>query len=134
LIPRDGRLLISRRPQDVSFPGLWEFPGGKPEEGEDLQAALCRECKEELGVDVEVIRPIARVNQPHDGGHITLEVFLCQLPDSQEPACLEVDEIAWVTPVDLLQYQFPPANGRLIVQLAALEIGQWIHGDGQLWI
>lgn len=134
LIPRDGKLLISKRPLDGSFPGYWEFPGGKPENGESFEDALCRECEEELGICVEVVRYIARVNQPHDDGHVTLEVFLCRVPDGQEPECIEVDEVAWVYPYELLDYQFPPANGRLIVQLAALDIGEWINGDGQLWI
>ena len=134
LITDGEQLLISRRSLSGTFPGYWEFPGGKLESGEQLEEALKRECREELGVDVDVVRQVARVNYPHDDGHITLEVFLCKVVDGQTPTCIEVDEVTWVRPDDLPFYQFPPANGRLVTQLAELEWPDWTRNGTQLWI
>lgn len=134
LITDGRRLLIARRKANVSFPGCWEFPGGKPDPGEDLAQALVRECREELGVTVQVLRPVARVNYPHGEGHITLEVFLCHLPIAEAVQCIEVDEVKWVDPRTLPEYQFPPANSRLVAQIAALDWEEWITQESQLWI
>jgi len=131
----DGlRLLIARRGADVSFPGCWEFPGGKPEPGETLEEALIRECAEEVALEVEVLRQVARVNFPHNGGHLTLEVFLCRVDPAQEPQCREVAEVRWIFPHELPQFEFPPANTRLVVQLAALDWREWVERGSQLWI
>jgi len=134
LITDGERLLIARRGPEGSFPGCWEFPGGKIEPGESLETALVRECEEEIGLTVNVIRQVARVNFPHNDGHLTLEIFLCRVDGTQEPQCIEVSEVKWVYNSQLLEYQFPPANTRLVVQLAELEWRDWVVRGSQLWI
>ncbi|MEO7993395.1 MAG: (deoxy)nucleoside triphosphate pyrophosphohydrolase [bacterium] len=135
LITDGDRVLISRRlSTSASYPGLWEFPGGKPEDGEGLEDALRRECKEELGIDVSVKRQVARVNHRNNGRSITLEVFLCTVERNQVPQCIEVDDVQWVRPKTLPDYPFPPANDRLVTQLAELDWPEWTDQGSQLWI
>ncbi len=113
LIHRDGRYLIARRKSGVHLAGFWEFPGGKREMGESLTECLQRELFEELSV---------RINQPilyrvirHDylDQIIELHFFLCAI-EQGEPVPIGCEEIRWVYPEDLTQFQFPPADYAVI--------------------
>ena len=81
LIVRQGKILVARRPYGTRHAGWWEFPGGKQESGETLEACLAREIQEELSLTIDVVRPYARVE--HDDGEIalTLHAFLCRPVD-----------------------------------------------------
>ena len=112
----DGRVLIQRRPEEAMLGGLWEFPGGKVEEGETPGEACARELQEELGIEVEVGAPIARVEHAYSHVRITLHAFRCRLV-SGEPASDTGEPIAWA-PLDRLDdYAFPRANRRVIEAL-----------------
>jgi A/G-specific adenine glycosylase len=80
--------------------GLWEFPGGKCEDGETLAECLAREMYEELGVEVEVRDPVMVVPHAYTHFRITLHAFWCRLR-SGEPRCLDCAAFRWVNPQDL---------------------------------
>src|SRR3954453_1513497 len=89
IIRRDGRILITRRFDHVHLPGLWEFPGGKVERGESLEAALRREIREELGIDVAVGRKYFTIEHQYPSKVVDLHFFDCTI-EHGEPAAIEV--------------------------------------------
>lgn len=93
----EGRVLLAKRRDDVSRPGLWEFPGGKVERGEAHAAALTREWWEETGANIVVVRRIAHtVFDLEVSFQVTL--FLVTLRPGAEPRPLESDDVRWVDP------------------------------------
>lgn len=104
-----GRILISRRPDHVHQGGLWEFPGGKVEPGETVQAALERELFEELGIRPHYARRLLRV--PHDYGdkQVLLDVWRVER-FSGTPQAREGQPFRWVPAPELIHYSFPVAN------------------------
>jgi 8-oxo-dGTP diphosphatase len=115
VIERDGKILITRRRAGTHLGGLWEFPGGKPESGEALDAALRREIAEELGADVSVGPRIETIDWQYPDKAVRLIFFHCGLHG--EPRPLEGQEMAWVDPADLHRYEFPPADAALLHRL-----------------
>lgn len=115
VIERDGKILITRRPDGSHLAGLWEFPGGKRRFGERPEEALCREILEELGVGVEVREQIETVEWEYPDRRLKLLFFRCALDG--EPRPLEGQEMRWVAPADLARYPFPPADATLIARL-----------------
>ncbi|MEM8560366.1 MAG: 8-oxo-dGTP diphosphatase MutT, partial [Bacteroidota bacterium] len=114
----DGRLLIQKRPEEAMLGGLWEFPGGKREPDEDLRVTCARELREELGIEVEVAEPIARIPHAYSHFKITLHAFRCRLL-SGTPEGREGQPLRWVAVSELDDYAFPRANRRLIETLQA---------------
>jgi A/G-specific adenine glycosylase len=96
----DGAVLVAQRNTDAMLGGLWEFPGGKCEDGETLAECLAREMYEELGVEVEVRDPVMVVPHAYTHFRITLHAFWCRLR-SGEPRCLDCAAFRWVNPQDL---------------------------------
>jgi len=115
-----GRVLITKRPEDAMLGGLWEFPGGKVERGESFEAACRRELREELGIEVEVGEPLARINHAYSHFKITLHAFACRILDGT-PEHYEAQPMHWVAIEDLGDYAFPRANRRLIETLGERE-------------
>ncbi len=113
----DGRILLSRRRADQPMPLLWEFPGGKVEEGEAPTDALRREVQEELGCDAEVGRIDDVVFHRYPEFDLYMLVYACRL--AGEPRPVEVAELAWVPPRDLLKYEVLPADIPLCQRLAS---------------
>jgi len=96
-------VLLARRPSHGLLGGLWEFPGGKLQDGEDLPACLRREICEELGVDISVGEAFGIYKHAFTHFRVTLHAFLCCLQDGT-PQPLEASEIRWVKPKDLTAY------------------------------
>jgi mutator protein MutT len=115
VIERDGKLLITRRREGTHLSGLWEFPGGKPEPGEALEDALCREIREELDTAVRVGERIETVDWQYPDRRVSLVFFRCGVEG--EPRPLEGQEMAWVTRAELARYHFPAADAQLIERL-----------------
>lgn len=96
VIQNGSRVLIAQRPTDGLLGGMWEFPGGKQEEEEDLPTCLKREIKEELGVKIKVGEEIGVFKHAYTHYKVTLHAFACQLQQG-EPKTLQVDDLRWVT-------------------------------------
>ncbi len=109
----DGRVLIARRPEDKHQGGLWEFPGGKVEEGEAVRDALCRELEEELGIRVSADRPLIQVHHDYPDKQVLLDVWEVA-GFAGEPHGAEGQPLAWVSPRDLVNYEFPEANAPIV--------------------
>lgn len=114
-----GALLIAKRPEDKLLGGLWEFPGGKQDEGESLPDCLARELREELAISVEVGGFFIKVDHAFTHFKITLHAFECRyLPEGGEPQALECAAWAWVDEAELGQYAFGAADRQIIAALA----------------
>jgi A/G-specific adenine glycosylase len=100
IIERDGKVLVARRKAEGLLGGLWEFPGGKQEEGETLAEALQREIKEELGVEIEIGAFFGKYNHAYTHFKITLHAFRCRILHG-EPQPLDADTIDWVNHANL---------------------------------
>jgi 8-oxo-dGTP diphosphatase len=122
LIWRQGRLLLTRRPKGTHLAGYWEFPGGKQEEGESLEACLEREIMEELGVTVKVHDHLLQVDHDYEDKSISLHLFQCSGP-SGEPQAIGCDAMKWVSPQDLDRYKLPPPDVRIIPFIRKLAKG-----------
>jgi mutator protein MutT len=116
IIRRNRQILITRRFDHVHLPGLWEFPGGKVEPGESLQAALEREILEELGVRIHVQDEFFTVEHDYPTRSVRLHFFNCSIIEG-EPRPIEVADLRWVDPRDLGQFEFPAADAELIAKL-----------------
>jgi 8-oxo-dGTP diphosphatase len=116
VIERDGKILITRRPQGSHLAGLWEFPGGKRRPGETPEAALEREIGEELGVGGTVIGHLDTVDWTYPDTRVRLSFYRCTLRGEPQP--LEGQALAWVAPGELSRYDFPPADTALIQRLS----------------
>jgi 8-oxo-dGTP diphosphatase len=115
----DRRLLIGQRRREDSSPLKWEFPGGKVKIGESLEQALARELREELDVTLLRAVPISRVEHKYGGniGSLSILFFAVTIRESVlHPGPFE--QVAWVLPRELGQYDFLAANHRLIAELA----------------
>ena len=116
----EGRLLIQRRPDDAMLGGLWEFPGGKREEGESTEAACRRELQEELGISVETDGLFYTLKHAYSHFKITLHAYPCCIVDGTPTP--EIDQpMRWVTVDELDDYAFPRANRKLIEELKRRE-------------
>ncbi|MBV7380136.1 8-oxo-dGTP diphosphatase MutT [Maritimibacter dapengensis] len=118
LVDRDGRVLLAQRPEGKSMAGLWEFPGGKVEQGETPEAALIRELHEELGIETwnSCLAPLTFASHTYDDFHLLMPVFVCRkwqgTPQPQEGQCLK-----WVAVNRLRDYPMPPADIPLIAMM-----------------
>ncbi len=115
LIDTDGRILLARRPEGKKMAGLWEFPGGKLAAGETPEAALIRELKEELGIDVSAacLAPFAFASHAYEAFHLLMPLYLCRRWKGT-PTPRENQTLAWVRPQKLAEYPMPPADKPLI--------------------
>ncbi len=113
-----GRYLITQRRRGSHLEGLWEFPGGKRDAGEDLPACLARELMEELGARFTVGDLVDTIRWEYPDRTVVLHFYRCRL-QSGTIAPQESQAMAWVTPEELIRYEFPPADRELIVRLAA---------------
>ena len=112
----EGHLLIQRRPDDGMLGGLWEFPGGKQEEGEDLATTCQRELREELGIEVDVADHFYTLSHAYSHFKITMHAFRCRIASGTPSP--ELDQpLQWVPVEALDDYAFPRANRRLIEEL-----------------
>lgn len=115
LIDSEGRVLLAQRPEGKSLAGLWEFPGGKVEQGETPEAALIRELAEELGIETKssCLAPLTFASHSYDDFHLLMPLFACRrwtgIPTPQEG-----QNLAWVRARDLRNYPMPPADIPLI--------------------
>jgi mutator protein MutT len=111
-----GRYLISRRRRGTHLEGLWEFPGGKREPGETLEACLRRELREELSATVAVGEKLDTIRWAYPDRTVILHFYRCAV-DARAIEAREAQETAWVEPERLGDYAFPPADEALVARL-----------------
>jgi 8-oxo-dGTP diphosphatase len=121
LIDGEGRVLLARRPEGRALAGLWEFPGGKIEAGEEPEAALVRELREELGIAVAKgdFAPLTFASHVYPDFHLLMPVYLCRRWDGEVTAH-EGQQVIWVKPDTLDLYDMPPADAPLKIALRDL--------------
>lgn len=116
IIRDEEDVLIALRPEDAMLGGMWEFPGGKQKEDEDIQQTVIRELKEELGVDVAVKKPFMKLDHAYSHFKITLHAYLCELKNGK-PQPKTSQQLKWVSISKLDRYPFPKANRKLTEKL-----------------
>ena len=121
LIDVDGRVLVCKRPQGKHLAGLWEFPGGKVEDGETPEECLIRELKEELGIEVTqaCLAPFVFTSHLYEAFHLLMPLYLCRRWTGVVQA-IEHEALAWVRPDKLGDYPMPPADEPLVAWLRDL--------------
>jgi mutator protein MutT len=112
VIERDGRFLVTRRQRGVHLEGCWEFPGGKCEVGETLEACLARELREELAVDAHVGSEIFAITHDYPERSVELHFFRCAVIG--DPLAQLGQDMRWVTRAEMKSLPFPPADEALI--------------------
>jgi A/G-specific adenine glycosylase len=118
---RPDQFLIGQRPAGAMLGGLWEFPGGKRQDGETLAECLRRELREELAVDVEVGGHVVSVRHAYTHFKITLHAFECRLL-AGEPQCIGVADWRWVTLDNTPRYAFAVTDQKIIAALRAAKV------------
>lgn len=121
LVDADNRVLIARRPEGKAMAGLWEFPGGKIEQGERPEDSLIRELREELGIETETacLAPLTFASHGYDDFHLLMPLYVIRKWRGV-PVSREGQELAWVRPNRLRDYPMPDADGPLIAPLIDL--------------
>ena len=121
LVDADGRVLLAQRPEGKPMAGLWEFPGGKVEAGERPEISLIRELKEELDISVkeDCLAPLTFASHTYPEFHLLMPLYVCRRWEGTITA-LEGQNLAWVRPNRLRDYEMPPADVPLIAHLMAL--------------
>ena len=118
LFDTDGRVLVAQRPEGKSMAGLWEFPGGKLEQGETPEEALIRELREELAIETveSCLAPFTFASHAYNDFHLLMPLYVCRKWDGKiTPG--ERQQIKWVEPMRLSDYPMPPADKPLIAML-----------------
>jgi A/G-specific adenine glycosylase len=121
VICREHRVLITQRPLDGLLGGMWEFPGGKLQPGEDLAACLQREICEELGVSVEVQGRMGVYKHAYTHFRVTLHAFHCTLHNGISPLPQQVNDLRWVAPADLPGFPMGKIDRQIACDLLAQE-------------
>jgi 8-oxo-dGTP diphosphatase len=118
LVDIDRRILIAQRPEGKSMAGLWEFPGGKVEEGETPEATLVRELNEELGIETKeaCLAPLTFASHTYENFHLLMPLYVCRRWTGV-PQAREGQGLKWVKAVELRSYPMPAADIPLIPPL-----------------
>jgi mutator protein MutT len=115
VIENDGAFLVTRRQAGTHLAGSWEFPGGKCNAGESLDACLRRELREELAAEAEIGTELHTTTHDYPDRRVELHFLSCRL--LTEPSAALGQEMRWVARADLAKLEFPPADGELIQML-----------------
>lgn len=116
VVRREGRILLTRRMEGAHLAGLWEFPGGKLEDGESPEDALVRECREECAIEIAVDDILEVAFHRYPTKDVLLLFYGCRLV-SGEVQDLGIAEHTWTTPEGLDAYELPPPDARLVAKL-----------------
>ena len=121
LVDADNRVLIAQRPPGKQLAGLWEFPGGKLQDGERPETALIRELAEELGITVQeaCLAPLTFASHAYPEFHLLMPLYICRRWEGMARP-LEGQALHWAKPGKLRDYPMPPADAPLIPALIDL--------------
>lgn len=126
LIWRDDRFMICRRPENKARSLLWEFVGGKVEIGESKEEALARECMEELDIEISAERVFCDVIHEYPDITVHLTAFESRIV-SGEPKLIEHMDMRWITPEEIHDYDFCPADKDILEKIMERADGE-IYG------
>lgn len=116
LVWDNDKFMICQRPANKARPLLWEFVGGKVEPGETKEQALVRECQEELDITLEVAEPFMDVMHEYPDINVHLTLFNSKI-SSGVPRLIEHNDIAWITPAEISNYEFCPADQEILKEI-----------------
>lgn len=118
LVDIDGRVLLARRPEGKRMAGFWEFPGGKIHPGEAPEAAVVREMKEELGVDIteSCLAPLTFASHMYEDFHLLMPLYVCRVWKGM-PRPREGQELKWLRPLAMAALPLLPADRPLVALL-----------------
>ncbi|MDZ3836011.1 MAG: (deoxy)nucleoside triphosphate pyrophosphohydrolase [Rhodospirillales bacterium] len=118
MVDVDGRVLLAQRPEGKAMAGLWEFPGGKVDEGETPEAAVVRELAEELGVDIteSCLAPFTFASHRYAEAHLIMPLYLCRVWRGT-PTPREGQALRWLRPRAMAALPMPPADAPLVAML-----------------
>jgi 8-oxo-dGTP diphosphatase len=121
LVDADGRVLLGQRPAGKPLAGLWEFPGGKVHAGETPEAAVVRELREELAVDISesCLAAFAFASHAYDDFHLLMPLYLCRVWKGI-PHAVAHQALKWVWPKEMRALPMPPADAPLVALLRDL--------------
>ncbi len=119
VLEKDGRYLITQRRATAVLPLLWEFPGGRVEEGESDALALEREVLHRLGATIDVGKLISFVSHPYEGYDVDLFLYECSLTGGRLDS-VNVNRFEWVASADFDAYEFTPADEASMNKLLGL--------------
>jgi 8-oxo-dGTP diphosphatase len=121
LLNEEGKVLIAKRPPGRPLAGLWEFPGGKVDAGEDPETALIRELSEELGIEIARadLEPLTFASHGYPEFHLLMPLYLCKRWQGNI-AAQENQQLLWVSADELRLYDMPPADEPLKASLPKL--------------
>ena len=129
LIWKNDKFMICQRPAHKARGLLWEFVGGKVESGETKEEALIRECKEELNITLSVGKAFMDVTHEYPDSTVHLTLFNSTITEG-EPQKLEHNEIKWITPSEIANYDFCPADVEILAKIHDCYLGE-IQNDGK---
>ncbi len=118
LLDVDGRVLIAQRPAGKEMAGLWEFPGGKVNDLETPEMALCRELREELNIETSpsCLYPLTFASHAYEKFHLLMPLYVCRMWRGT-PQSVEGQKLQWVRINQLDEFEMPPADVPLIAAL-----------------
>lgn len=116
----NGDIFCAMRPKDKTFPGMWEFPGGKIEEGEEPKRALEREIKEELNIDIRADKLFDEVQKEYEEFVIKLSTYNCTVLDFSEFKLIEHQEFKWMKKESLMTLDWVPTDIPTVEKLVNL--------------
>ena len=120
IIEKQDYVLITRRPMNGLLGGMWEFPGGKMQDGEDLNSCLEREIKEELGISININQPFGVYHHAYTHYRVTLHAFLCTLVNGDKPKPLQVEDLRWSKVSELSNYPMGKIDRQIAKELLKL--------------
>jgi 8-oxo-dGTP diphosphatase len=120
VIEHEGRYLITQRRPAAVLPLLWEFPGGRVEEGENDSQALIREVRGRIGIEVAVFEKLGDHFHEYEQYDVLMSMYACAVPKGAEARPVGVNDVKWVTSEELPSYEFPPADQSSMSKLLGL--------------
>ena len=124
VVQEAGRYLITQRRFEDRLGGVWEFPGGKIKPGESDEDCVSRELKVELGIEVSVGEHLDTIRYAYPDRKLELRFYRCVLAKgSPEPRAIDVQDLRWVRPEELIYFQFPKADREIVARLAKAASG-----------
>ena len=116
IIRRDGKILIAQRAEDDECPLMWEFPGGKIEEGETPEQCIVREIKEELNLTIRPVGVFMRIVYHLDEKRIPITFFDAEITGGEMRLCVHAD-VKWIKEEEIPNYEFMPPDARAVKKL-----------------